>query len=187
MATKLPTITTCGGDKGETSLWSGERVPKNHPAIKCVCELDLFDSLIGTMYEYIDDKKELHKSLIKIQQRFVDLKGEIATHPRSWTDFYKNFKPIKQKDVEYLDTCCDNVKSFLEEQGYEISGWIRYGHEGRVSAHLDYLRAVCRKCEVSLYDLEDVLIDAQISPYIKQYINRLSDYLYLLARYVREL
>lgn len=186
MATKLPIITTRGGDNGETSLWSGERVAKNHPAIKCVCELDLFDSAIGEIYNNLDGVEELYKTFIKIQTRFVDLKGEISTHPRSWPDFYKKFKPINQKDIDYLDKCCDNIKLFLEGTGYEITGWVRYGSEGKVSAHLDYLRAVCRKCEVAIYDLESVLKDVEISPYIKQYINRLSDYLYLLARYSKE-
>jgi ATP:cob(I)alamin adenosyltransferase len=185
--TKLPVISTKGGDKGETSLWSGERVPKNHPAIKCVCELDLLDSAIGMIYEYLDDQKELHKSLIKIQKRFIDLKGEIATHPRSWSDFYKNFKPITEKDVEYIDGCCDAVRGFLESEGYEITGWIRYGEEGKVSAQLDYIRGLCRKCEINVYDLEDKLTGAKISDPIKQYINRLSDYFYLLARYCRKI
>lgn len=182
---KLPNIITKTGDGGETSLWSGERVSKNHPAIKCVCELDLFDSAIGLLYSDLNNKT-LINTLNKVQSRLVQLKGELATHPISWDDFRKKFDIIKQKDVEYIEAKCEKIKQKLEESDYQITGWIQYGAEGPLSAKFDHLRGLCRKCEVAIYDLDAGLMNASVSVYIKQYVNRLSDLLYLMARLVRE-
>jgi cob(I)alamin adenosyltransferase len=187
---KLPNISTKKGDSGETSLWSGERVPKDHPAIICGCEIDLLDSYIGLIYGNLNlskiDHTEINDSLQKIQSRLVYLKGEIATHPREWDNYLKKNPAISAVDVDYLDQACDSIKKSLESQGYVISGWVQYGSEGHLSAQFDYAGRLTRKVEVELYKLESKLHDATINKYIKQYINRLSDYLYWLGRYVRE-
>jgi len=179
---KLPIISTKTGDKGETSLWSGQRVPKNHPAIKCVCEIDLFDSSMGLLHDLIQHSN-VYGVIIDIQFDLVYLKGEIATHPRDWNKYRKNNKYISQSNVKYLDKKCDEIKTKLENKEYKISGWVIYGGEGRISAHFDYIRSLCRKVEIEIYNLDDKIKDENISESIKQYINRLSDYLYLLARY----
>jgi cob(I)alamin adenosyltransferase len=182
---KLPNIITKTGDKGETSLWSGERVEKNHFAIKCVAELDYLDSAIGVSYQYLDIYKDVSLFFQKIQSRLITLKGEIATHPLAWKKFYENFDYIKEIDTEELEKECAEIKLKLEKSGYKITGWIRYGEEGEVSAYIDYLRAICRKCEIAIYDLNEKLVNAQISSNIKIYINRLSDYFYWVARYLK--
>lgn len=182
---EVPNISTKTGDGGETSLWSGGRVKKNHPSIKCVGELDLFDSAIGLLYKDLNNKTIIN-ILNKVQSRLVQLKGEIATHPIEWDNFKKTFDSIKQKDVDYLDAKCLKIKEKLEASDYEITGWIQYGSEGSLSAQFDYVRGLCRKCEVSIYDLEEALLNASISVYIKQYINRLSDLLYYIGRFLRE-
>lgn len=187
--TKLPKISTKTGDSGQTSLWSSERVEKNHPAIKCVGELDLFDSSLGLVYSKLNKDDLIHleiwDSLSKIQSRLVYLKGEIATHPRKWNEFKKKFPSISDVDVDYLDKSSDKIKSVLEDQCYEIKGWIQYGDDGELSALIDYCRGLCRKSEIQIYDLEEVLTNATISDSIKKFINRLSDYLYWVARYLR--
>jgi cob(I)alamin adenosyltransferase len=187
---KLPKISTKGGDLGETSLWSGERVPKNHPAIKCGSKIDLMDSYIGLIYSNLDlnkyDHIEIHDSLQKIQSRLTYLKGEIATHPREWVKYKKKHKAISPVDVDYLDQAGESIKKVLESDEYKIKGWIQYGSEGKISAKFDYLRALVRDVETEIYDLEDKLINAEINKSIKQYINRLSDYFYWIARYLRE-
>lgn len=183
MVPKIPNISTKTGDTGQTSLWSGERVSKNHPAMKAESSLDMLDTSIGVMYEYLDDYKELRGSLRKIQTRMRHLKGEVATHPRAWDDFRKRHNPIVKKDVDNLDLWCENIRQNLSDNDYEIKGFVRYGKEGIVSARFDRLRAECRDAEGVLYDLDDAMSNASISSEIKQYINRLSDYFWLLARY----
>lgn len=186
---KLPNISTKTGDSGQTSLWSGERVSKNHPAIKCVCEIDLLDSYIGLIYEDLNqeqiDHLEIKDSLQKIQSRLIDLKGEIATHPLAWEKYKKKNKAISPVDVDYLDQACQSIKSVLESQNYKIKGWIQYGSEGKLSAKIDYLRALVRRSEIEIYMLNDNLINASLNQNILQYINRLSDYFYWVARYLR--
>jgi cob(I)alamin adenosyltransferase len=187
---KLPKISTKGGDLGETSLWSGERVPKNHPAIKCGSKIDLMDSYIGLIYSDLNlarvDHIEINDSLQKIQSRLTYLKGEIATHPREWEKYKKKYKAISPVDVDYLDQAGESIKKALESDGYKITGWVQYGSEGKISAKFDYLRALVRDVEIVIYDLEDKITSASINKYIKEYINRLSDYFYWIARYLRE-
>lgn len=181
---KLPNIITKTGDKGKTSLWSGERVEKNHFTIRCLSELDYLDSAIGVSYQYLKGDTDVSLFLNKIQSRLVNLKGEIATHPLHWKKFYEDFDYIKDSDIKDLEEECNRIKKILEEYGYKIIGWIRYGEEGDASAYMDYVRSICRKCEVEIYDLDEKLINAEISKNIKIYINRLSDYFYWVARYL---
>jgi cob(I)alamin adenosyltransferase len=170
----------------EIELWSGEKVKKNHPVMVCLCELEIFDSALSLSYEFISDHKDIFKSIKKIQLRLVELKGEINTHPRCWADFYKKCKPIKNKDLEYLDNCYEKLnKKFKDISQIEFHS--TYGEEGKASAYFDHLNNLCKKCEIVLYNLDDVISDAEISVYIKQYLNKLSQYLFLIARYVKEI
>ncbi len=182
---KLPNISTKTGDNGETSLWSGERVAKNHPAIKCVCELDLLDSSIGIIYSHLKNVEDSNsKTLREIQERLIYLKGEICTHPKDWSKFYKEHSAISEKDVDFINDSCDSLKEMLEKRNYKIKGWVRYGDEGNLSSIVDYTRCLARKSEIEVYNLDDELINSSISTPIKKYINRLSDYFYWLARFL---
>lgn len=165
----------------ETELWSGEKVKKNHPAMICLCELEIFDSVLSLSYDFITDHKDILKSIKKIQFRLIDLKSEIATHPRFWNEFYKKCKPIKSKDVEYLDNCYQKLSEKFKNID-DIDFEPIYDQQSRGSAHFDYLVNLCKKCEIVLYNLDDKIQDAEISSYIKQYMSKLVDYLFLIAR-----
>jgi ATP:cob(I)alamin adenosyltransferase len=164
-------------DYCKATLRSGESVDKNHPAIKCACEINLLESSIGKSFKYLDDYKELTKSLVKIQSNLTNIKDEIATHPRGWCDSNKGIKYINQKDVDYVQKCCEQLGDV-----YEIKEFVRYGVGGEASSHFDYVSNLCDTCEVMIYDLDDNITNADVSIYIKKYINNLSKYLYLIAR-----
>lgn len=178
MASKLPIISTKRGDEGYTSLWSGERVPKNHLAIKCLAEIDLMDSYLGLVKCKVEDK---YKNILNhIQSRLIYLKGEVATSPSGWERYREDKKYICEMDIDYLEEECLKIKKDLENMNFEISGWIKYGDSGEISAYIDLCRALARKSEICLYDLQGIYYQ-EISFCIKKYLNRLSDFLYWLS------
>jgi cob(I)alamin adenosyltransferase len=184
---KLPTISTRSGDGGRTSLYSGEKVPKNSPAIKCVAKLDTFDSALGLIIPKLGNKKDVKQSIEHIQGRLVHLKGEIATSPMNWAFYLRRKEAISEDDVKYLDEKGNEIKSQLEEEDYEIKGWISYGAEGELSSLFDFARSLCREAEIEILNFEgSVGNEGELNKQIKIYINRLSDYLYWLARLCRK-
>jgi len=170
---KLPEISTKRGDSGMTSNYSNERLPKNSAQIKCIGKIDTFNASLGLFQD---------EYLPTVQEVLVRLMGEIATAEfnRSW---YKG--KITQEDIQSLEDECAKIKKRLEKEDYKIEGWVRYGGEGQISAFIDLSSKFCREAEIAIYDFEG--IDNKISSEIKGYINRLSDYLYLLARNYREI
>jgi cob(I)alamin adenosyltransferase len=183
----IPQISTKTGDSGRTSLYSGEKVPKNSPAIKCVAKLDTFDSALGLIIPKLGNKKDVKQSIQHIQSRLVHLKGEIATSPMNWAFYIRRSEAINEDDVKYLDEKGNEIKSQLEEEDYEIKGWISYGAEGELSSLFDFARSLCREAEVEIADFAVVCgYEGELNKQIKVYINRLSDYLYWLARLCRK-
>ena len=180
---KFPKIITKGGDGGQTSRWSGERIDKSSTIIEAISFIDLFDSSLGLLYSHLGntiDDSEILDSIKKIQTRLIYVKGEISTSDGKFREsFYKKSKPITPVDVDYLEKCSEKFRQILEERGYEINTWVTYGEEGELSAKIDYCGRLCRLCEVKICQIKE----ENIRGIIKIYINRLSDYLYLLARY----
>ena len=109
-----------------------------------------------------------------------------------WELYRKKNPAINESDVQALENMNANLKKMLEGEDYEITGWIRYGSEGYISARFDALGAFCREAEISIIELEEgYRLDREssqslINPNIKKYINRLSDTLFWVARYLRE-
>jgi|AntRauTorckE6833_2_1112554.scaffolds.fasta_scaffold07147_2 cob(I)alamin adenosyltransferase len=178
MKNKLPNISTKSGDTGTTSLYSGERLLKSNGIFECLAKLDSLDSYLGILRNVGLDHT-IADSILKIQDRLIYLKGEIATHPSKWGDYKKKQPAISPVDVDYLDKCGERLRTMLEEQEYKITGWVLYGDEGLKSSHIDMARALCREAEVYVTKLTS-------DNYITQYINRLSDYLYWVARFERK-
>jgi cob(I)alamin adenosyltransferase len=169
---KLPEISTKKGDKGTTKNYSKESVRKNCAQMKCIAFIDLFTASMGL---FVND---VESYVPQILEDFVRLQGEIATSElnQSW---YK--QKITENDVDKLEAECAKIKAKLEKENYEIKGWVNSGSEGKLSASIDFSSKFCRVAEGSIYDLEDTM-EGEINPEIKKYINRLSDYLYWLAR-----
>jgi len=156
---------------------------KNHPVNKCVSELDFLDSVIGMSFKYIEDHKNIRKSLLKIQDRLVYLRCEILTHPRDWSEFYKKNECINKKDIEYLDKCCIDINKHIVDNEEFVGN---YGSGGESSAFFDYAECVCKKFEIALHDLGGNIHSVKISNYITGYVYNLGYYLYLIARYLRD-
>jgi len=169
MAFKVYTKT---GDKGSTALFGGARVPKNHIRIESYGTVDELNSYIGLIRDYLADKK-LRDVLKEIQDRLFTLGAILATDPSK-----DNLKTpdLHDTDVTYLESEIDSMEEKLPALKHFV---LPGGHPTVSFCHI--ARCVCRRAErmtVALHENEPIL------PVVMQYLNRLSDYLFVLGRYV---
>lgn len=169
-------IYTKTGDKGQTSLWGGARVPKHHIRIESYGTVDELNSYIGVVRDHINDEK-LKTDLKEIQDRLFTLGSILATDPAK-ADKVKT-PDLYEKDVEQLESWIDE----MEEDLPELKNFILPGGHAAVSfAHV--ARTVSRRAErlaVALNEIEPIL------EVVLHYLNRLSDYLFVLARKIAHL
>ncbi|MCO6360189.1 cob(I)yrinic acid a,c-diamide adenosyltransferase [Roseivirga pacifica] len=163
-------IYTKTGDKGSTSLLGGARVSKAHLRIEAYGTVDELNSYIGLLRD--QPANEQRKDLLKtIQDRLFTLGAELATEPGK----DKVVKPdLFDSDVQLLETEMDKMEADLPAlTNFILPG----GHQSVSYAHI--ARCVCRRAErisVALGETEPV---AEI---VTQYLNRLSDFLFVLGR-----
>lgn len=170
-------IYTKTGDKGTTSTFGGTRVPKHHIRIECYGTIDELNAHIGLVkdQEVEDQTREM---LNRIQDRLFTIGSILATEPEK--AILKNGKKrlniptLTAEDVEILEREMDRMNDDLPEMTHFI---LPGGHQSVSFCHI--ARCVCRRAErisTALYE---------ISPFddlVLQYLNRLSDYLFVLAR-----
>ena len=165
---KLDKIYTKGGDKGYTSIVGGKRIKKSSYLIEAVGNIDELNAFLGLVVNYL---KPNHNDIIfNIQNDLFDVGADIAT-PLSKK---KNNIRLRKKQTIYLEKEIDKINSklkplnsFILPGGNEISGWL----------HL--ARTISRRCEISIVKLSE---KNKINLEILKYINRLSDFLFVLAR-----
>lgn len=168
-------IYTKTGDKGETSLYGGDRVAKNSQRIITIGELDELNASIGLAIAQIshDVLEDIELILEKIQSTLFVMGSDIATPITA----HGNLKKVKimSKDIEYLEVKIDKYDELLPKMTHFIlpGGSV-------VSSHLHLSRAICRRAERSLVQL---LSSENINPLTLKYLNRLSDLLFVLARF----
>lgn len=170
-------ITTKQGDKGKTRLYSGEKVDKHCLEIECVGELDELISALGcakaVLYEqYKDfDSRDLVKSVSEIQQWLFIVGSDIATHSHTLGP-----KPVRVTDEMLKEL--DERRGRLEELVGRITDFIVPGQNIQ-SAHIDMARSICRRLERRISANKDRMENGEM---LIKWTNRLSDYLFLLAR-----
>jgi len=173
-------IYTGGGDQGKTSLLSGERIPKNHPQIEACGDLDELNSIIGGIKAVLPPScRSLSTDLHRIQSNLFTIGAFIATSKNSAV--LDDIPKISDNDVKTLETSIDSMQAGLPD----LKGFILpNGHISAVMAHI--ARSVCRRAErrvVGLSQEIDVQHKLNHLRYQMIYLNRLSDYLFTLARY----
>ena len=168
MAYKVYTKT---GDKGTTSLVGGKRVPKFDDRIEAYGTIDELLSYVGLLRDMIknDDAK---KSLIEIQSKLMTVSSVLATEAKEKQDAYN----LKASDIEYLEKEIDAMDTELPP----LTKFIIPGGHIMVS-HCHIARTICRRAERLVIRVAD---NSYVNPLAQQYLNRLSDYLFTLARYV---
>ncbi|MGA8852645.1 MAG: cob(I)yrinic acid a,c-diamide adenosyltransferase [Christiangramia sp.] len=170
-------IYTKTGDKGTTSLFGGTRVPKHHIRIESYGTVDELNSHIGLLRDQKTDD-ETKKILADIQDRLFTIGSILATDPdKAILKTGKerlNIPKISDMDVEKLEKEIDKMNEDLPEMTHFI---LPGGHQSVSFCHI--ARCVCRRAErlsSALYDIE--VFDEKVLIYL----NRLSDYLFVLAR-----
>lgn len=168
MAFKIYTKT---GDKGETSLIGGTRLPKHHIRIEAYGNVDELNSFIGLIRDSISEK-ELFDLLIEIQDRLFTLGSLLACDPNK--DIKMQLPQIAEADVVLLEKSIDKMNETLPEMKYFV---LPGGHSTVSYCHV--ARCVCRRAERSVLKLAE---NEKVDELIYKYLNRLSDYLFVLSR-----
>lgn len=170
-------IYTKTGDKGTTALFGGTRVPKHHIRIESYGTIDELNSHIGLVKDQ-DIENSTREILNRIQDRLFTIGAILATDPEKAT--LKSGKErlsipkISEEDVKLLEDEMDAMNEDLPEMTHFV---LPGGHQSVSICHI--ARCVCRRAErmaTALYEINP------FSDLVLQYLNRLSDYLFVLAR-----
>ncbi|MBT4183301.1 MAG: cob(I)yrinic acid a,c-diamide adenosyltransferase [Nitrosomonadales bacterium] len=166
MVNRLTQIYTKTGDQGKTGLGDGTRIEKSSTRIECLGGVDELNSIIGVILTEDIPQKTVLK---KIQHDLFDIGGELSI---------PNYKKIDIKKISFLEQELDNMNGSLSPlKDFILPG----GSKAASYAHL--ARAVCRRVERSLFLLNK---KEEVNNYSLKYFNRLSDFLFVLARYINE-
>ena len=164
MGNRLSKIATRTGDKGTTGLGDGSRTGKDSVRINAIGEVDELNSHIGLLLcEPMPD--ELREELVSIQHDLFDLGGELCI---------PGYQMIKEEHVARLDDLLEKYNSTLEPLKDFI---LPAGSRAASIAHV--CRTVCRRAERSIVTLGK---SEAIHPHPRQYVNRLSDLMFVLSR-----
>jgi cob(I)alamin adenosyltransferase len=163
-------IYTKTGDEGETSLFAGGRVPKNHLRLHTYGTVDELNSVIGLARAF-DIDVELNEMLGRVQQELFHVGSDLATPLDSDVEWVVR---IQEDQVSQLENEIDQLAKELKT----LKNFILPGGT-RAAATLHQARTVCRRAERWLVALSD---EEKINPTALKYINRLSDWLFTLAR-----
>jgi cob(I)alamin adenosyltransferase len=174
MAIKIYTKT---GDLGKTSLIGGTKVPKSHLRIESYGTIDELNSFIGLVSDQITHG---HSKIIlkEIQDRLFTIGSSLACDPDK--EPLMKMPDLKEDDVILLEKEMDKMNKELPVmKSFILPG----GHPAVSTAHI--ARCVCRRAERICVHMqqEELFVD----PLVIKYINRLSDYLFVLARYIGHL
>lgn len=171
MAFKIYTKT---GDKGKTALIGGTKVPKSHIRIETYGTIDELNSYIGLVNDQITDTAT-NNLLREVQDRLFTIGSSLACDPEK--EAKMSIPDLHPADVTLLETSIDKMN---EELPVMKSFILPGGHVAVSTCHI--ARCVCRRAERLCVGMQEE--GMAIAPLILQYINRLSDYLFVLARWV---
>jgi cob(I)alamin adenosyltransferase len=164
MAHRLSKITTRTGDAGETGLGDGSRVPKDHPRVRALGELDELNSAIGLLLAEAPPR-EVAELLGEVQHDLFDLGGELSIPGHAM---------LEEAQVERLDAAIEQWNAELPPlKEFILPG----GTHAAAVAHL--ARTICRRAERSVVALGE---REKVSDAARQYLNRLSDVLFIAGR-----
>ncbi len=174
MALKIYTRT---GDLGKTSLIGGTKVPKSHIRIDTYGTVDELNSYIGLVSDHIADDHA--KAMLKeIQDRLFTIGSSLACDPDK--EPLMKIPDLKESDISLLETEIDKMNEALAPMKFFI---LPGGHVAISTAHV--ARCVCRRAERCCVNMQEQAIF--VDPLVIKYLNRLSDYLFVLARYIGHL
>lgn len=164
-------IYTKTGDSGQTSLIGGTRVPKYHNRIEAYGTLDELNSFVGLIRDQNIDES-LKQILIEIQDRLFTCETMLAIDPEKTP--LRKLPELVEQDIVLLENEIDRMNEELPV----LANFILPGGHTAVS-YCHVARTVCRRAERTTLRLS---LQSQVNPLIIKYLNRLSDYLFVLSR-----
>ena len=168
---KITKVYTRGGDMGQTSLVGGQRVSKASVRLEAYGTVDELSSHLGLLAAMLSDDED-KKMIIRIQNCLFNVCTNLATEQETTPLYPSAYLP--EGEIEHLEQKVDEIMKLLpERQGFILPG----GTKEAAQAHV--CRTVCRRAERRIVALSEV---SQITPSVLQYVNRLSDYLFVLAK-----
>jgi cob(I)alamin adenosyltransferase len=166
---RLTRIYTRAGDAGETSLGDGSRVAKTDPRIEAYGTIDELNSALGLVLA-ADPPADFRPWLEQVQNELFDLGADLSVP----LDDERERLRVAPEQVDRLEKLCDLVNERLEPlRSFVLPGG------GEVAARLHVARALCRRAERRVLTLAE---SARVNPIALAYLNRLSDFLFILAR-----
>lgn len=168
-------IYTKTGDQGETGLRGGTRVPKDHPRVMAYGEVDELNSCLGCAHSVLPRRPAfsgLRKSLLQAQSDLFHIGSVLASPPGKdqYPDLPADAEKWLEREIDRMDKELPTLKNFILPGG------------SQAGALLHIARTVCRRAERALGGIEA----GELSPSIRIYLNRLSDYLFTAARWVNQ-
>lgn len=165
---------TRAGDRGETALFGGDRVPKDHPCVEAYGSVDELNSALGVALSVIRQRR-VAATLQSIQNELFNIGSELAAESGPRAEKGRTFIDPESKvaDLERLideyDAKLPPLRTFILPSG------------SQAGALLHLARSVCRRAERAVVRLSR---QEDVNPHVIVYLNRLSDLLFVLARYV---
>ncbi|HEX5020270.1 MAG TPA: cob(I)yrinic acid a,c-diamide adenosyltransferase [Candidatus Binatia bacterium] len=180
MAVRINKVYTRTGDRGETALVGGKRVPKDSARIDAYGTIDELNSIVGLARVFNEeclDAGEGHRFLdgvlCRIQDELFDIGSELATPPEFFQDgMYR----VGEEEITRIEKLIDQCQEDLEP----LNSFILPGG-GRVGAYLHQCRTVCRRAEREILRVSRT---EDINDRVIKYINRLSDLFFVLSRWI---
>jgi cob(I)alamin adenosyltransferase len=168
----LSRIYTKTGDKGETALGDGTRVPKNHPRVAAYGAVDELNCVLGLLLT--EDTEGSEKDLLRtIQNDLFDVGADLC-FPQSKKKPAKSELRVQPEQISRLEKAIDRLNAGLSP----LTSFVLPGGR-RCAAWCHLARAVCRRAERDVVSLSS---QESVNPQIVIYLNRLSDLLFVLAR-----
>jgi len=170
-------IATKNGDDGTTALMYGQRVPKTHPRVEACGTVDELNAALGAAHA-LAKQDFVRNNLLVIQKDLIVLMGELCVQPEDLSRYVKDGYSLV---TPTMTATLDALVGEIEEQNVRSKGWVTPGATPP-SAALDMARTICRRAERRVCALKEAgeLKNAEIVIYL----NRLSDSLWLFARWV---
>lgn len=168
----LSKIYTRTGDEGKTALVGGQRVFKNDGRIEAYGDVDELNAAVGLAVLSVPEKFHLMKAqLVRVQHELFNLGSQLATRPE---DLHPKQPVILEEDVTRLEAEIDQMNEHLPPlKSFVLPGGCR------LNAELHVCRTICRRAERRLITLAQ---KESVAPVAVRYLNRLSDYLFVMSR-----
>ena len=167
-------IYTKTGDLGKTSLIGGTKVPKSHIRIDTYGTVDELNSFIGLLGDAFNNKRS-NTTLKEIQDRLFTIGSSLACDPDK--EPLMKMPDLKESDITFLEREIDTMNDVLPLMKFFV---LPGGHSAVSTAHVT--RCVCRRAERCCVNMQEH--EFFVEPMVIKYLNRLSDYLFVLGRFI---